>query len=78
MIELLKDVWVNQKCVSAFWVSDITEEGKSFFLRRKKEKVVGFTFTVIFASSSVPLEYVVETKKERDAMITKLKGCLNG
>jgi len=78
MVELLKNVWVDQGCISAFWISERTEDGKTFFLRRKKEKVVGYIFTICLATCAVPLEYEVETKKERDEMMNKLKGVSHG
>jgi hypothetical protein len=77
LVELFKNVWVNQQCVSAFWITDLTEETTTWFLRRTKEKVTGYKFTIVFAANSVPLEYAVATKQERDKVISILKGIGN-
>jgi hypothetical protein len=74
LIELFKNVWVNNQCVSAFWVNELTTESTSFFLRRKGTKVTGYRFTIVFVGNSVPLEYGVLTKAERDKVVELLNG----
>jgi hypothetical protein len=74
LIELFKNVWVNNQCVSAFWINEIEEDSVSLFLRRKKVNVKGYRFTIVFAANAVPLEYAVATKAERDKVVELLNG----
>lgn len=69
LIELSKNVWVNNQCVSAFWIDEITEESTSLFLRRKQVKVSRYRFTIVFAGNPVPLEQSVHTELERDKIV---------
>jgi len=78
MYELYKNTWIDLGQIAAVTVSEKKEEGVSLFLRRKKEKVVGYRFKVILTGTSIYYNVDVDTEEERDEVLKTLTGVSNG
>lgn len=78
MYELYKNTWIDLGAVAAVTVSENKEEGVSLFLRRKKEKVVGYRVKVLLTGTYTGYNVDVDTEEERDEMLKTLTGVSNG
>ncbi|MEE8598556.1 MAG: hypothetical protein V3S69_03445 [Dehalococcoidales bacterium] len=78
MYELYKNTWIDVGQIAAVTVSEKKEEGVSLFLRRKKEKVVGYRFNIVLSAIPVGYSVDVDTEEERDEVLKTLTGVSNG